>query len=118
MSLEWHFYWRSNVGTRNQLPILICVNLKGSIATCLTMHFFVCFTVDAADKSIWNCKKARRRLVGNSKNVLLPMIVFELHAATPHGFPKAQKVFKDFPAGKTIRNIELQAKKREGDFSV
>ena len=32
----------------------------------------------------------------------------------PHGLPKAQKVFKDFQAGKTIRNIEFKVKKRNG----
>ncbi len=72
------------------------------------------FSVNAAGGSIADCNKAARRLLGYSKKSMLQMKVFEFYADTPHGLPKAQKVFKDFKAGKSIRNIELQVKQRNG----
>ena len=72
------------------------------------------FTVNAANGRIVNCNKAAQRLLDYSRKVMLQMTVFELYADTLHGMPKAQKVFKDFKAGKSIRNIELQAKQSSG----
>ncbi len=72
------------------------------------------FTVNAAEGQILNCNKAAQRLLGYSRKAMLQMKVFELYADTFHGLPKAQKVFKDFKAGKSVRNIELQVKQHSG----
>jgi PAS domain S-box-containing protein len=72
------------------------------------------FTVNAASGHILNCNKAAQRLLGYSRKVMLQMKVFELYADTLHGLHEAQKVFKDFKAGKSIRNIELQVKQHSG----
>ena len=72
------------------------------------------FTVNAADGHILNCNKEAQRLLGYSRAVMLQMKVFELYAETLHGLPKAQKVFKEFKAGRPIRSIELQVKQQSG----
>ena len=72
------------------------------------------FTVNAVDGRILNCNKAAQNLLGYSRNAILQMNVLELYAESLDGLLRAEKVFKDFKAGKSIRNIELQAKQHGG----
>jgi PAS domain S-box-containing protein len=72
------------------------------------------FTVNAVDGRILNCNKAAQRLLDYPGKAMLQMNVLDLYADTLHGLPRAKKVFKDFKAGKSIRNIELQVKQHSG----
>lgn len=73
-------------------------------------------TVNSADGRILNCNKTAQKLLNYSKKELLQIKAVDLYANTPDGLPKAQKIFKDFQTGKTIRNVELQVKQRKGGF--
>ncbi len=45
----------------------------------------------------------------------MQMKVFDLYAHTPHGQPKANEVFKRFRQGESIRDVELQMKRVDGE---
>jgi len=72
------------------------------------------FSISAEDGSILRCNTASMKLLGYDKAALMGMKVFDLYADTPYGIFKAQKVFKRFKKGESIRNVELQMKHKNG----
>ncbi len=75
------------------------------------------FIVDPSDGGILECNRAARHLFGSIKKSLLEMTFFQLFTDTPHGLPKARKIFEDFKSGKTIRNVALQIRLNGGEVS-
>ena len=73
------------------------------------------FSVRAEDGSILRCNSAALRLLGYDKKTFIGMKVFDLYADTPDGKSKAHRIFKRFRAGESIRDVELQMKRRNGD---
>ncbi|NVM35616.1 MAG: PAS domain S-box protein [Candidatus Lokiarchaeota archaeon] len=67
------------------------------------------------DKAILRCNKAAERLLGYTKDELLKLKVFDLYSGTKDGLEKAEKVFKQFINGESIKDIELQMKHKNGD---
>jgi PAS domain S-box-containing protein len=72
------------------------------------------FSISAVDGSILRYNAQALRLTGYDEKTMMRMKAFDLYADTPHGVPKAKKVFKRFKAGESIRNIELQMKHKDG----
>jgi PAS domain S-box-containing protein len=72
------------------------------------------FSISAVDGSIIRCNTSALKLLGYDKKTLLEMKVLDLYDDTPDGISKAQKVFKDFRAGESIKDIELQVKHKDG----
>ncbi len=72
------------------------------------------FSISAEDGSILRCNTAALNLVGYDRDALMGMKVFDLYADTPHGISKAQRVFKRFKKGESIRAVELQMKHKDG----
>lgn len=72
------------------------------------------FSVSAKNGSILNSNNAAGRLLGYSKRNLDKMKVFDLYADTPEGLTKATEIFKRYKAGGVIRDVELQAKHKNG----
>ena len=73
------------------------------------------FSVTSSSGSIRKCNEAAARLLGYDKESLTGMKVLDLYADTPHGVPKAQEVFKRFRKGFSVRDVELQMKRKNGD---
>ncbi|MEE9419116.1 MAG: sigma 54-interacting transcriptional regulator, partial [Desulfatiglandaceae bacterium] len=73
------------------------------------------FSISAIDGSILGCNSAALRLFGYDRETLMRMKVFDLYAATPDGKSKAKEVFKRFKAGESIRDVELQMKRKQGE---
>ncbi len=73
------------------------------------------FSVRVEDGSILRCNSAALRLLGYDKKTFIGMKVFDLYADTPDGKSKAHRIFKRFRAGESIRDVELQMKRRNGD---
>jgi PAS domain S-box-containing protein len=72
------------------------------------------FSISAIDGSILGCNSAALRLLGYDRETLMRMKVFDLYADTPDGKSKAKEVFKRFKAGGSIRDVELQMKRKQG----
>lgn len=72
------------------------------------------FSISAQDGSIQSCNPAGLELLGYDKETILRMNVLDLYADTPHGKSKAREIFKHFQAGKSVRDIELQMKHKDG----
>ena len=72
------------------------------------------FSVSVEDGSILRCNTAALNLLGYDKDTLMEMNVFDLYANTSHGISKAQKTFKHFRNGESIRDVELQMKHKDG----
>jgi len=72
------------------------------------------FSISAADGSVLRCNAAALRLLGYDGETMMRMKVFDLYADTPHGKSKAKEVFKRFKAGGSIRDVELQMKRKDG----
>jgi PAS domain S-box-containing protein len=73
------------------------------------------FSISAIDGSILGCNSAALRLLGYDRETLMRMKVFDLYADTPDGKSKAKEVFKRFKAGESIRDVELQMKRKQGE---
>lgn len=73
------------------------------------------FSVSARDGSVQRCNRAALELLGyDNKETILRMYIWDLYADTPHGKSKAREIFKHFQAGKSIRDVELQMKHKNG----
>jgi PAS domain S-box-containing protein len=73
------------------------------------------FSISPADGAILRCNVTALRLLGYDRETLMQMKVFDLYASTPHGQPKANEVFKRFREGESIRDVELQMKRVDGE---
>ena len=67
------------------------------------------------DQAILRSNKAAERLLGYAKNDFLNMKVFDLYFDSKYGIEKAKNLFKQFLNGESIKDIELQMKKKNGD---
>ena len=67
------------------------------------------------NQSIIRTNKAAKRLLGYTKEEFSKINVFDLYSDTKYGLEKAEKVFKQFINGETIKDIELQMKNKKGD---
>jgi PAS domain S-box-containing protein len=72
------------------------------------------YSISAEDGSILRCNTAALNLLGYDRAALMGMKVFDLYADTPYGISKAQKVFKRFKKGESIRDVELQMRHKNG----
>ena len=72
------------------------------------------FSISSVDGSILRCNFAALRLLGYERETMMRMKVFDLYAKTSHGVTKAKRAFKRFRKGESIRNIELQMKRQDG----
>ena len=72
------------------------------------------YSISAEDGSILRCNTAASNLLGYERAALMGMKVFDLYADTPYGISKAQKVFKRFKKGESIRDVELQMRHKDG----
>ena len=72
------------------------------------------YSISAEDGSILRCNNAALNLLGYERAALMGMNVFDLYADTPYGISKAQKVFKRFKKGESIRDVELQMRHKDG----
>ena len=72
------------------------------------------FSISAIDGSILGCNSAATRLLGYDRETLMRMKVFDLYVDTPHDESKAREVFMRFKAGRSIRDVELQMKHKDG----
>jgi PAS domain S-box-containing protein len=72
------------------------------------------YSISADDGSILRCNTAALNLLGYDRAALMGMKVFDLYADTPYGISKAQKVFKRFKKGESIRDVELQMRHKNG----
>ncbi len=72
------------------------------------------YSISAEDGSILRCNTAALNLIGYDRAALMGMKVFDLYADTPYGISKAQKVFKRFKKGESIRDVELQMRHKNG----
>ncbi|MCK4780716.1 MAG: PAS domain-containing sensor histidine kinase, partial [Candidatus Lokiarchaeota archaeon] len=67
------------------------------------------------DKAIIRTNKAAEKLLGYTKEEFSNLKVFDLYSDTKYGLEKAEKAFKQFINGETIKDIELQMKNKKGD---
>ena len=72
------------------------------------------YSISAEDGSILRCNNAALNLLGYERAALMGMKVFDLYADTPCGIYKAQKVFKRFKKGESIRDVQLQMRHKDG----
>ena len=73
------------------------------------------FSISPADGSILRCNVTALQLLGYDRETLMQMKVFDLYAFTPDGQAKANRVFKRFREGESIRDVELQMKRVDGE---
>ena len=67
------------------------------------------------ERSILRVNKAAERLLGYEKDEFLKMKVFDLYPDTDYGLKIAKKVFGQFIAGESIKDVELQMVNKEGN---
>ncbi|NIS79956.1 MAG: PAS domain S-box protein, partial [Anaerolineales bacterium] len=72
------------------------------------------FSISAVDGSVLRCNSAALQLLGYDKETITKMKVLDLYADTPHGISKAKEILKRFQAGESIRDVELQMKRKDG----
>ncbi|MFC1857428.1 PAS domain S-box protein [Thermodesulfobacteriota bacterium] len=72
------------------------------------------FSISASDGTVRECNTAATKLLDYDQEVLMGMKIFDLYADTQYGISKAKKIFRRFKKGQSIRNSELQMKKRDG----
>jgi len=72
------------------------------------------FSISTHDGSILRCNSAALRLLGYERETLLRMNVFDLYGHTPNGKAKAREVFRQFKAGESVSDVELQMKHKQG----
>ena len=66
------------------------------------------------DGSVLSCNSAALHLLGYDKKTITRMKVLDLYADTPHGISKAREILKRFQVGESIRDVELQMKRKDG----
>jgi len=72
------------------------------------------FSISAVDGSVLRCNSAALRLLGYDRETIMGMKAFDLYVDMPHGESKAREVFMRFKAGRSIRDVELQMKHKDG----
>jgi PAS domain S-box-containing protein len=72
------------------------------------------FSISASDGSIVELNSEATRLLGYDRESLIGMKISDLYADTPNGLAKAQRVFERFMAGESIKDIELQMERKDG----
>ena len=72
------------------------------------------FSISPSDGSIQRFNSEALRLLGYNKESLAHMKVFDLYADTEHGVAKAKALFERFQSGESVRDWELQMKRRDG----
>lgn len=72
------------------------------------------FSVSPHDGSILRWNRAALELLGYDSEAMGRIKVFDLYAETPDGLSKAQKMFRRFQRGESIRDVELQMRHRDG----
>ena len=72
------------------------------------------FSISPEEGSILMGNSEALRLLGFNEKDLKRMTVFDLYADTPHGISKARSLFKRFKAGGSVRDEELQMKRKDG----
>lgn len=73
------------------------------------------FSINATDGRILNANAAAARLLGYDRETLVGMRAFDLYGDTPNGLPKAKEVFGRFIGGESIRDVELQMRRKNGE---
>ena len=71
-------------------------------------------SISPGDGSILRFNSEAVRLLGYKKESLAQMKVFELYADTEHGVSRAKTLFERFQTGESVRDEELQMKRRDG----
>jgi len=72
------------------------------------------FSISAVDGSVLRCNSAALQLLGYHKETIAGMKVLDLYADTPHGTSEAREILRRFKAGESIRDVELQMKRKDG----
>ncbi len=72
------------------------------------------FSISGKDGSILRFNDESKRLLGYTQKTLAQMKVLDLYADTTHGVPKAKALFERFRTGESVRDEELQMKRRDG----
>jgi len=72
------------------------------------------FSVSPTDGSILRCNSAALGLLGYDRETLMNMKIPDIYADTPDNKAKAASVFKRFKAGESVRDIELQMQRNNG----
>jgi len=72
------------------------------------------FSISARNGSILRCNAAALHLLGYNRDSLTKMKAFDLYADTPHGKPKAKIIFERFRGGESIRDVEMEMKRKDG----
>jgi len=74
------------------------------------------FSTSAHDGAILQCNNQAVQLLGYDLETMMQMNVFDLYADTPQGQAKAEKIFRKFKAGASVRNEEYEMKKKDGSL--
>ncbi|MBW2107385.1 MAG: PAS domain S-box protein, partial [Deltaproteobacteria bacterium] len=72
------------------------------------------FSVSAVDGSILRCNAAAARLSGYDRKTLITMKIQDLYDPSDEGWGKAQEIFKAMQAGKSVMDVELKMKHKNG----
>lgn len=72
------------------------------------------FSVSPADGSILRCNSAALGLLGYDRETMMNMKIRDIYADMPDNKAKVASVFKHFKAGKSVRDIELQMQRKNG----
>jgi PAS domain S-box-containing protein len=72
------------------------------------------FSISREDGSILRFNSEAMRLLGYKKKTLAQMNVLDLYADTAHGVSRANALFERFRSGESVRDEELQMKRRDG----
>lgn len=73
------------------------------------------FSVSPTDGSILRCNSAALGLLGYDRETMMNMNIQDIYADTPHNMAKVASVFKRFKAGESVRDIELQMQRKDGE---
>ena len=73
-------------------------------------------SIDYADGSILRFNDMLPELLGYTRHELERMKVFDLYADTSDGRTKADPLFRYLRQGNSMRNVELQMKRKDGDI--
>ena len=72
------------------------------------------FSISAVDGSVLRCNSAALQMLGYNKETITRMKVLDFYADMPHGISKAKEILKRVQAGKSIHDVELQMKRKNG----
>ncbi|MBW2195679.1 MAG: PAS domain S-box protein [Deltaproteobacteria bacterium] len=73
------------------------------------------FSVSSTDGSVLECNSTALQLLGYDRRTIAGLKVFDLYADTPDNKSNVERVFKHFKAGKDVRDIELQMRRKTGE---